>query len=272
MKSSEFNQWPGYSKIKIPAGQEVIFKVTGIRPDIESGNGSFIIPSKNIPTTDVIYKDGEIWPIGCFIGTQANGDPIHDLLVFDFSTAGTMKLRSGVARDEARYRYLSLCNYNASNTDRDASYEEKFTLVNEGKSAEQKLASDKLVFEAQSKFWELSGDSLKNVFTILGIDQKDSNIAKSKLKDFVDENPGEFIKLLDSGSKKNESLAQIKDALKKKILRDNYEGRNVLFGEDKIVVYEYPENSNKLDVSALAQYLEAEKKEIFDSVILLLSK
>jgi len=270
MKASDFNLWKGYNSISIPAGKQVVYKLINIKPDIDSGNGTFIIPSVNIPTTDTIFRDGNVYPIGCFTGTQANGDPIHDTIIFDLSTAGKVVLRSGNPADERRFRYLERSNYNQSNPDKveDGTKELLFFRVDEALDADTELKLEKIKDQATAKFWEIESDSkaLNNAFNIIGIDSSDLSIAKRKLKEYVTRNPKDFMAIFDKSSDELDSLAIVKKALKDGILKDDKDTKTVTYGEDNIVVFDYfgkTPNPNEL-----AKALEEKYKEIFEAITL----
>jgi len=270
MKASDFNQWKGYNSISIPAGKQVVYKLLNIRPDTESGNGSFIIPSTNIPTTDTIFREGNVCPIGCFTGTQANGDPIHDVIIFDLSSAGKVVLRSGNPTDERKFRYLERSNYNQSNPDRvqDGTKEPLFFRVDEALDADTELKLEKIKDQATAKFWEIESDTkqLNNAFNIIGIDSSDLSIAKRKLKEYVSRKPEEFMTIFSKGTEELDSLALIKKALKDGILKDDKETKTVTYGEDNIVVFDY--FGKQPNPTELAKHLEEKNKEIFEAITL----
>jgi hypothetical protein len=270
MKASDFNQWKGYNSISIPAGKQVVYKLLNIRPDIESGNGAFIIPSTNIPTTDTIFRDGNVYAIGCFTGTQANGDPIHDTIIFDPSTAGKVVLTSGNPGDERKFRYLERSNYNDSNPDRvkDGVKEPLFFRVDEALDAETELKQDKIKYQAEAKFWEIESNTklLKDAFLIVGIDDADLSLAKKKLKDYVTRKPTEFMAIYESSSQELDSLAIVKKALKDGILKDDREKKAITYGEDNIDVHYY--FNKNVNHSELTKDLEENKKDVFDAIAL----
>lgn len=269
MKASEFNKWKGYDSISIPTGKQVVYKLLNIKPDIESGNGAFIIPSTNIPPTDVIFREGNVYPIGCFTGTDSNGDPVHDAIVFNFSTAGKLVLRSGNPADERRFRYLERSNYNESNPDRvqDGSKELLFFRVDEALDADTELKLERIKDQATAKFWDIESDtkSLNNAFNIIGIDSSDLSIAKRKLKEYVTRHPNDFMAIFNKNSDELDSLAVVKKALKDGILKNNKETKTITYGEDDIVVFDY--FGNQPNPNELTKHLEENKKEIFEAII-----
>lgn len=268
MKASEFNQWEGYDKISIPVGKKVVYKLLNMSLDTESGNGAWIISSTNVPPTDTIFREGSIYPIACFTGTQANGDPIYESIVLDLSTAGKLELKSGVPADERKYRYLERSNYNQSNPDRiqDGSKEPIFFRVDEGLDAETELKKDKIKDDAIAKFWEIESNTklLNDTFEVVGINTEDISVAKRKLREYATQKPKEFLEIFNKSNEELGSVAIVKKAIAAKILKDNKEEKTITYGVDNILILDY--FTQKVNPTDVAKKLESDFKEILEAI------
>lgn len=139
--------------MKMPAlkpDESVVFRLLGLSID-ESGVPSF--PSVLVPPTDTIRDiDGKFKNIGFVKAPVPDGTrPVFGDIWFEKNTQCVKTLSGARADDQALFEYLTICNYNASNPNRDTSREaifEKVDQVGKELAASNKNKSDLAALQA----------------------------------------------------------------------------------------------------------------------------
>jgi ribosomal protein L20 len=189
------------NKTKLKPGQQVVYRVHGITPD-PMNPGKWAIPSsKNVPPTDQIWDPikEEYIEIAAVRSVSPDGNhTFHDIYFFG-NQGGHMILLGGRAVDQEIHSYMSLCNYNGSNPDRDTSKEIYFELVDESAKSDKERKQRNLKREALNAAADLSPEDVRNYIAALG--QEDSGkieVLRNRLEDMADNDPSGFLDLINN--------------------------------------------------------------------------
>lgn len=220
-KTEQYNQLSKglLDSTKLKKDQTATFRILGINRS-PFNPGEVIIPAAvNVPPIDQIWDDekNEYVDIAAISSVGRNGDNIYYDIWFVSAQAGHMILRGGVARDQEIYSYLTLCNYNASNPNRDTSKEAIFELVDEGAKSEKERVTRNLRREALNAAADLSVDDVRNYIAALGKDDtRKVEILRNELEEYADKDPEGFIALI--SNKQAAMKATINRALAKNVI------------------------------------------------------
>lgn len=204
---------------KLKKDEVVTYRILGINRS-PFNPGEVIIPAAvNVPPTDQIYdsETGEYVDIAAISTVGRNGDHTFYDIWFYSAQAGHMILKGGIARDQEIHTYLSLCNYNSSNPNRDTSKEAIFEIVDEAAKSEKDRVTRNLRREALNAAADLSTDDVKNYVAALGKDDtRKVEILRNELEDFADKDPKAFLDLI--SNKQAAMKATINRALAKNVI------------------------------------------------------
>lgn len=205
--------------------QVVIYKLTGITKSPFSESGAEGYPSaKNVPPIDTIWdeKQQKYVDIAAVQSVDASGNHIFHQIFFYGQQAGRIILRGGNASDQEIHSYLQLCNYNASNPDRDQTKEAIFEVVNEEAVAEKATRTRNKRREALNAAADLTTEEVRDIAAALGKDDsKPVAVLKNELEMLADEDPERFLDLLTN--KQVTMKAVVNRALSKGIIVFNAE-------------------------------------------------
>lgn len=274
MKQEDFNQWKGINDIQIPAGKTITLQVLGIIDDpLPENKGQKIIPNALIRPTCAIFRDGKTYNIAAIDTVDMSGNVSFARIIISGASAGFLKLKSGVPRDENWWKFLSLCDENESNPDRNTDVEAKFKVLDIEKDANELYAEKEAAFNAQSLVFGLEESAVRAIAKTLKVEGISVSVLKNKLLELAAKSPGSIFEaneaavVAPAAAKKEvaDILGPIKEALAKGILRDERELKQILFGPKKEVVFTYV--GNKVKEKELLDHLEAEKPEVLAIVL-----
>lgn len=186
---------------KLKPGEQAVYKVAGIEPNPMDPTKWAIPSAKNVPITDEIWDEEkqEYIPIGAVRSVAADG--VHSFydLFFYGNQGGHMILIGGRAADQDIHSYLSLCNYNGSNPNRDTSKEIIFELVDESVKSAKESKQRNLKREALNAAADLSPEDVRNYTAALGQDDtKKVEILRNYLEEMADNDPVSFLDLINN--------------------------------------------------------------------------
>lgn len=187
------------NQFKLKPGEQVVYRVAGIQPNPMEPDKWAIPAVRNVPVTDEIYDSiaEKYVSIAAIKSINADGTSIYHQLYFFGSQGGHMILLGGRADHQEIHSYLSLCNYNGSNPNRDESKEVIFELVDEVAKSQKESKKRNLKREALNSAADLSADDVRNYIAALGQDDTQKiEVLRNKLEELADNDPEEFIALI----------------------------------------------------------------------------
>lgn len=201
-------------------GEQVVYRVEGIQPN-PMEPGKWAIPAaKNVPPIDQIWDaEQEAYvDIAAVKSSDAEGNHTFHEIYFYGNQGGHLILRGGRAIDQEIHSYLSLCNYNGSNPNRDTSKEVYFVLVDEQAKSEQERKTRNLKREALNVSADLDAEEVKNYIAALGQDDtRPINVLRNELETMADNDPKAFLELIEN--KQATMKATLNRALKKGVIK-----------------------------------------------------
>jgi hypothetical protein len=258
MKAENLNNFKKFNDLKMP-NRMVIFEVLGIREDPENF-GRKIVPSVALRTFDMIMVDGEPKNIASVERVDHEGVAVLDILIFTGLNHGRIFLDPNNPADHIRYKYMTLCNYNASNPDRNPNVEPVFRLVDEEKEAKAKLEIEAKDNKALELFFVLKDSEVATIGGLIGLQGEDA-VMKVNLLNWLKENPNKFTKLVNGITEIAPEMEMILYGLKNQLLIDNKVTREILYGPDKDkVVFSY--DGEEVDLIELGTSLKKDNPEI----------
>lgn len=206
-------------KTKLKPNDRVVYRVHGIAPSPMDPTKLAIPASKNVPITDQIYDPfkEEYVDIAAVRSVDAKGEHTFHRIYFYGNQGGLLMLFGGRAEDQEIHSYLSLCNYNGSNPNRDASKEIVFELVDENVNSETERKMRNVKREALNAAADLSAEEVRNFIAALGKDDtKKIEVLRNELESLADNDPQAFLDLI--GNKQASIKATINRALSKGVI------------------------------------------------------
>ena len=186
-------------KTKLKKGETVTYRLYGITKAPMDPSRLAIPMYKNVPPIDQIWDEDkqEYVDIAAVKSVDAEGNHTFHEILFSKAQAGHLTLVGGRGSDQEIHSYLSICNYNTTNPERDNTKEAIFELVDEEAKAERESKVRNLKREALNAAADLSPEDVKNYSAALGEDDtKKVSILRSKLEQMADEDPQGFLDLL----------------------------------------------------------------------------
>lgn len=189
------------SNTKLKPGQTAVYRVYGITPD-PMNPGKWAVPSsKNVPPTDQIWDPikEEYIEIAAVRSVSPDGNhTFHDIYFFG-NQGGHLILVGGRAADQEIHSYLTLCNYNGSNPNRDTSKEIYFELVDEAAKSDKERKQRNLKREALNAAADLSPEDVRNYVAALGQDDSGKiEVLRNRLEELADNDPQSFLDLINN--------------------------------------------------------------------------
>jgi ribosomal protein L20 len=225
------------AKTKLKPGEQVIYRVTGIQPNPFDPNKWAIPAAKNVPPTDQIWDSikEDYVDIAAVRSVNPNGDhTFHDIYFFG-NLGGHMILVGGRAADQEIHSYLSLCNYNGSNPNRDPSKEVYFELVDEAVKSEKERKTRNIKREALNAAADLSAEEVRTYIAALGQDDTAKvEVLRNKLEEMADHDPESFIALINN--KQAVMKATINRALNKGIINFDSEQSKFTWPNGEVIL------------------------------------
>lgn len=258
MKAENLNNFKKFKDLKMP-NKVVIFELLGIKEDPENF-GRKIIPAVALRPLDVIMVDGEPESIACIESVNHDGVATLESVIFSGYSHGRVFLDPTNPMDHMRYKFMTLCNYNASNPDRNPNVEPVFRLVDEEKEAKAKLEIEAKDNKALELFFVLKDSEVATIGGLIGLQGEDA-VMKVNLLNWLKENPNKFTKLVDGIKEIAPEMEMVLYGLKNQLLIDNKVTREILYGPDKDkVVFSY--DGEEVDLIALGASLKKDNPEI----------
>lgn len=221
---------------KLKPGQQVVYKVEGITPD-PMNPGKWAIPAaKNVPPIDQIWDEEkqEYVDIAAVRSFDAEGNHTFHEIWFFGNQVGLLILRGGSAIDQEIHSYLSLCNYNGSNPNRDTTKEVYFTLVDETAKSENERKVRNLKREALNVSADLTAEDVRNYIAALGQDDtKPLEVLRNDLETLADNDPKSFLELV--SNKQAVMKATLNRALKKNVIKFEEEQSRFTWANGEVI-------------------------------------
>ena len=211
-------------KTKLKPGQTVTYKLHNITTAPMDPSRLAIPTYKNVPPIDQIWDEEkqEFVDIACVKSFDAQGNHTFHEILFTRAQAGHLILHGGRAIDQEIHSYLQLCNYNATNPNRDTTKEIIFEEVNEEAKAETLTRSRNKRREALNAAADLNVDEVRNFSAALGKDDtRPVAVLRNELEELADQDPQAFLDLI--GNQQNAMKATINRAIKKGVIIYNEE-------------------------------------------------
>jgi hypothetical protein len=209
---------------KLKPGQRATYRLVNIAPAPMDPSRMAIPTYKNVPPIDQIWdkEKDEYVDIAAVKSSDAEGNHTFHEILFTRANAGHLILVGGRAIDQEIHSYLSICNYNGSNPNRDTSKEIIFEEVNEEAKAEVEQKKRNLRREALNAAADLGQDEVKNFAAALGKDDsRPVAVLRNELEELADKDPQAFLDLI--GNKQAVMKATINRSLSKGIIIFNEE-------------------------------------------------
>lgn len=209
---------------KLKPGEKVVYRILNIEKN-PMDPSRWALPSiVSVPPTDQIYDKAkeEYVDIAAVKSVDTKGKHKFHEIYFHGSLGCTMVLHGGRAADQELHSYLSLCNYNASNPNRDTAKEPIFELVDENARSEKERKNRNLKREALNAAYDLSTDEVKNYIAALGQDDTQPvEVLRNQLETMADNDPASFLELINN--KQASMKAVINRALSKGVILFDHE-------------------------------------------------
>lgn len=266
MKASEFNQFSESLVRKLKPDERAVYRVMNVRPDPDNA-GRFLIPAAlQIPSTDIIFdkKKGDFVNIAAIERQDLDGNPIYANIIFSSSNLGYLFLNGNNALHQKIYQFIELCNFNESNKDRNQEYETMFYRVDSKKDAMEERSLRKLIVKAVNAALDLDDVKAKEAAMAVGIEAESIEEIRNYLEDYAEENPEEFLEILDRASLANETL--LKDAVKAGFIKNNVNASQFEWSETGKEIFKYKKAANKNYYKELAEYLETENPDELNAI------
>jgi DNA-dependent RNA polymerase auxiliary subunit epsilon len=255
MKASDFNLLSEKMIRKLKPDERAIYRVNNVRPDPDNV-GKFLMPSAlQIRSTDVILDKGtnEFVPIAAIERTDIDGNPTFINIVFNATNLGYLFLNGNNPVHQKIYQYVELCNWNASNPDRNQEEESLFSRIDAVKEAKTERNLRKLIVKAVNLALDLDDTKAREVALALGIDAESNEELRNELEDYAGDYPEEFLDVVERASLANETA--LKDAVKKNIIKNDVNASCFKWVETGKVIFTYTKGKDKNYFKELADHL-----------------
>jgi hypothetical protein len=202
-KTKLYNNLPDklLKKMLLKPGERVVYKLYNITSAPMDPTRLAIPAYRNVPPIDQIYdKESESYiDIAAVKSVDAEGNHTFHDIYFTSQQAGHMILFGGRAVDQEIHSYLSLCNHNASNKDRDTTKEVIFELVDEEAKAEKESTTRNKKRDALNIAADLTPEDVKDYTAALGkSEDRPIKVLRNELEALADRDPEEFLGLINN--------------------------------------------------------------------------
>jgi hypothetical protein len=200
-------------------GEQVVYRLHNMQKNPMDPTKLAIPSAKNVPPIDTIWDEEtqQYIDIAAVRTVAPTGEHTFHEIFFYGNQAGHMILVGGRALDQEVHSYLSLCNYNASNPNRDTTKEAIFERVDEEAKAVKESRTRNVRREALNAAADLSPEDVKEYTAALGKDDtRPVSVLRNDLEEMADKTPEEFMQLINN--KQAVMKATINRALKKGVI------------------------------------------------------
>lgn len=267
MEAKLYNKLSPSLERKLKRDERAVYRVLNVRQDPDNW-GKFLIPAAlQIPSTDTVY-DKEIddyVPIAFIERTKIDGSAIFGDIVFTGSNMGYLFLNGKNSTHQKMYQYIELCNYNASNPNRDTTVEALFERIDSKKDAINEREMRKLIVKAVNFALSLDDKRAVEIAAALGIDAESIEETRNALEDYAGENPEEFLEVAERATVEVEKM--LKDAVKKGIIVNNVNASRFEWAETKKLIHQYKKGVGKNYIKELAETLEQNNPDELQAII-----
>jgi hypothetical protein len=248
---------------KLKRGEVARFKCVFINPNLKSphkfdGPGSY-----SISPFDSIWDEEQEKYVDITFASRSvnsNGDETTIAKKINFlAPTGEISLRGGVAEEEYLYYFLSLCNKNGSNTNRDQTVPVEYIRIDEDKTAKEKNAKRSKKFDALLAANNMTTDQIKDFVAATGGDDKRSiDLLKDYVFDWADKNPEDF--LLKINDVEASTKATIKRAIDQGVIKFSTTELVFTWGESGEKIASVPRADGIEHIKYLSDLLLSDKR------------
>lgn len=204
-KAPNFNQLPEevVKKTFLKPGEKVLWRTTKGGPNPLNPQEWLIPAAVQVPPIDNIYlpETGEYIQIAAIERVDPTGNHKFYDLWFEKAQAGQIYITGGRAIDQEIHTYLSLCNYNGSNPNRDTSKDIIFEIVDEERAAKEGSKKRNLKRDALNIAADLQASELKDYAAALGRDDtRPTAVLRAEMEELADMNAQAFMDLVNNKS------------------------------------------------------------------------
>lgn len=266
MKASEYNQFSASMQRKLKPDERATYRILNVREDPDN-YGKFLMPAAyQIRSTDVVYDKtkGDFVTIAAIDRIDNEGNPVFLNIVFTAANLGYLFLDGKNPVHQKIYQFIELCNFNSSNKDRNTDEESIFYRVDNKKEAIEERTLRKLIVKAVNTALELDDKRAKEVAMALGIDAETIEEIRNQLEDFSEQNPEEFIEIVERASLSLETM--IKEAIKKGVIKNDVNAQVFAWAETGKELMKYKKAPNKNYIKDLADYLEENAPDELEAI------
>lgn len=272
MKKEDFNQWEGFENITIPHGKTIALQVLGIVDDpIPENKGQKIIPNANVRPTCTIFRNGKTYNMAAIESVDVLGNITLSHIFFSGSAAGVIRLQSGNAEDERKWKYLSICDENESNEHRNMNITPVFRVLDVDKETETLFDNAKKVNDAKNFAFNAEESAVRAMAKELQIDGNNINDLRLKISKLADTAPGLIVStkenkvdIATSQDKLEKNMvASVKKAIKDGLFLVDKENQKVTYSKDVSIVFEY---FGQFSEAKLLEFLREKHTSIIDEL------
>lgn len=265
-KEIKINAFEAYENTRMPKSSKVVtYELIDIKPDPDN-KGLFLGSWHYVRPWDIIEHEGKFHDIGIVERYNPDGSYVlRNDVSFPPNERFRLNLSPGNPIHEEIYRFLEWCNENESNPNRRTDVVPVFRKVNAAAIAKSEVEKEKALFEAQSLFFAMKDDELRNVANLLGVPSQDEiDVVKSNLLVKVKNTTDQFLKVAKKGTSEIDDLVIIKDAIKQGLLKVDKGLKTVSFGDDDRLVFEY--FGAKVKEEDLLKSLQEKHSDVIDAI------
>jgi len=254
IKDSKINDFEDHSRLpSLKKGETALFRILGIKDDPVNKGRKIIKSAQNVPANDTIFdptsKEERTVNMAFIVSVGPQNTPNYGEIWFDQQTMGHIILSGNKMRDRELYTYLTLCNFNSSNKDRDTSRKAIFERVDEGAIAETRNKARSIRKEAMNIAAEMTPAELREF--VAGMN-KDENQPEEVLRDIVGEvaeKSSEYFMSMNK-SEDRKIRAEVKYALQSKLItfvKTSRKFKWVATGDEIVTIPRQTGSNNHLD-------------------------
>jgi hypothetical protein len=224
-------------KTKIRPGQVVSYRLVGLQPNPMDPSRIAYPSVRSVPSTDQIYEPDSDSYIDIAAVKSVDPDGTHNFhrIYFYGNAGGVVTLYGGRALDQELHSYMSLCNYNASNPNRDQSKPAIFEMIDESKRSESERLSRNVKREALNIAADLSAEEVRDYVAAMGLDDTGKlEVLRNKLEELADKAPKQFMELI--GNKQAVMKATINRAIAKGVIVFNAEQSRFAWPNGEVIL------------------------------------
>tara|TARA_R100001510_G_C7650660_1_gene208195 strand:- start:1829 stop:2650 length:822 start_codon:yes stop_codon:yes gene_type:complete len=199
-------------------GESATYRLMGVEINSKDPSKSKIPCSQNVKNRDRIWdaNKNEFVDIALIDSIGPNG-ATYKQVWFEVSAMGTIVLNGGSVKENEIYEYFELCNYNASNPNRDETITPVFFRVDPKKASEAARKDRTTKRQALNIAAEMGAADIRNFVAMMGWDEnRDLIVLRDKVEEYAESHPDEFVRR--SKNKQNAIYALISRAKSARVI------------------------------------------------------